>query len=45
MTLPEVDRIDHQLLRLLYEDGRRTLSEMAPRWACLSPRSSGVWTS
>jgi DNA-binding Lrp family transcriptional regulator len=28
--LPEVDAIDHHLLRLLREDGRRTFSEMAP---------------
>lgn len=27
---PEVDAIDHHLLRLLHEDGRRTFSEMAP---------------
>jgi Lrp/AsnC family leucine-responsive transcriptional regulator len=30
MTLAEVDAIDHHLLRLLREDGRRTFSEMAP---------------
>ncbi|GAA3141021.1 Lrp/AsnC family transcriptional regulator [Nonomuraea sp. NPDC004580] len=29
--MPEVDDIDHQVLRLLREDGRRTFSEMAER--------------
>lgn len=28
--MAEVDEIDHQILRLLREDGRRTFSEMAP---------------
>ncbi|MEU4234762.1 Lrp/AsnC family transcriptional regulator [Nonomuraea sp. NPDC026600] len=27
--MPEIDEIDHRLLRLLREDGRRTFSEMA----------------
>ena len=30
MPLPELDDVDHHLLRLLREDGRRTFSEMAP---------------
>ncbi|MEV4470628.1 Lrp/AsnC family transcriptional regulator [Nonomuraea salmonea] len=30
-SVPEVDDIDHQVLRLLREDGRRTFSEMAER--------------
>jgi len=30
-TVPEIDEIDHQVLRLLREDGRRTFSEMAER--------------
>ncbi|MEU4896481.1 Lrp/AsnC family transcriptional regulator [Streptomyces sp. NPDC044780] len=30
MTPYELDEIDHQLLRLLQADGRRTFSEMAP---------------
>lgn len=29
--MPEVDEIDHRVLRLLREDGRRTFSEMAER--------------
>ncbi|MEU2064781.1 AsnC family transcriptional regulator [Streptomyces sp. NPDC013455] len=30
MTSNELDETDHQLLRLLHADGRRTFSEMAP---------------